>query len=225
MSQGQPRRPQAQGEALQDQPIRYGDVFDVSGELAGQPVAPRDAALLQSAEEAVLGRTQKGGPAAVLQSAAAHNRRAGHVGKGQITGPSADAGAELYGRRVVAESVGGQVVSRFVAPAPVALANPSGALDQDAVTIGHALEAVAAATAGLKPVDQSDAAAVQVAEMCAAGTGGTIPGGVAAAAQAAADHNARAARDEGKVRLRDVLSVRSTLLSSPLSLVFRFAQL
>ena len=215
MSQGQPRRPQAQGEALQDQPIRYGDVFDVSGELAGQPVAPRDAALLQSAEEAVLGRTQKGGPAAVLQSAAALNRRAGHVGKGQITGPSADAGAELYGRRVVAESVGGQVVARFVAPAPVALANPSGALDQDAVTIGRALEAVAAATAGLKPVDQSDAAAVQVAEMCATGAGGTIPGGVAAAAQAAADHNARAARDEDKVRLRDVLSVRSTLLSPP----------
>ena len=119
-----------------------------------------------------------------MQSAAAHNRRAGHVGKGQITGPSADAGAELYGRRVVAESVGGQVVSRFVAPAPVALANPSGALDQDAVTIGRALEAVAA-TAGDKPVDQSDAAAVQVAEVCATGASGTI------------------------------LSVRSTLLSPP----------
>jgi len=229
MSQGQPRRPQAQGEALQDQPIRYGDVFDVSGELAGQPVAPRDAALLQSAEEAVLGRTPKGGPAAVLQSAAALNRRAGHVGKGQITGPAADAGAtvaeaELAGRRVVAESVGGQVVARFVAPAPVALAHPAGALDQDAVTIGRALEAVAA-TAGDKPVDQSDAAAVQVAEVCATGASGTIPGGVAAAAQAAADHNARTPRDEDKVKLRDVLSVRSTLLSSPLSLVFRFAQL
>ena len=123
--------------------------------------------------------------------------------------------AELSSRRVVAESVGGQVVARFVAPAPVALAHPAGALDQDAVTIGRALEAVAAATAGLKPVDQSDAAAVQVAEMCATGAGGTIPGGVAAAAQAAADHNARAARDEDKVRLRDVLSVRSTLLSPP----------
>ncbi|KAG2535243.1 hypothetical protein PVAP13_9NG102400, partial [Panicum virgatum] len=166
---------------------------------AGRPArgAPRRRA-------AAVGGGGRAGPDAEgrVQSAAAHNRRAGHVGKGQITGPAADAGAELYGRRVVAESVGGQVVSRFVAPAPVALANPSGALDQDAVTIGRALESVAAATAGLKPVDQSDAAAVQVAEMCATGAGGTIPGGVAAAA----DHNARAARDEDKVRLRDVLS-------------------
>ncbi|OEL34736.1 hypothetical protein BAE44_0004246 [Dichanthelium oligosanthes] len=62
MSLGQPRRPQ--GEALQapDQPIKYGDVFDVTGELANHPVAPRDAALLQSAEQAVLGLAQKGGP-------------------------------------------------------------------------------------------------------------------------------------------------------------------
>ncbi|RLN42288.1 late embryogenesis abundant protein D-34-like [Panicum miliaceum] len=155
MSQGQPRRPQAQGEALPDQPIRYGDVFDVSGELAGRPVAPRDAALLQSAEQAVLGRTQKSGPAAVLESAAALSARAGHVGKGQITGPAADAGAtvteaELPGRRVVSESVGGQVVARLVTPAPVVLADPPGALDQDAVTIDRALEAVAA-TAEDKP--------------------------------------------------------------------------
>ncbi|RLN17377.1 hypothetical protein C2845_PM02G05200 [Panicum miliaceum] len=210
MSQGQPRRPQAQGEALPDQPIRYGDVFDVSGELARRPVAPRDAALLQSAEQAVLGQTKKGGPAAVLQSAAALNARAGHVGKGQVTGPTADAGAtvteaELAGRRVVSESVGGQVVARFVTPAAVVLADPPGALDQDAVTIGRALEAVAA-TVGDKPVDQSDAAAVQAAEMCATGASVTAPGGVSAAAQAAADHNARAARDEDKVKLRDVLS-------------------
>jgi hypothetical protein len=216
MSQGQPRRPQAQGEALPDQPIRYGDVFDVSGELAGRPVAPMDAALLQSAEQAVLGQTKKGGPAAVLQSAAALNARAGHVGKGQVTGPTADAGAtvteaELAGRRVVSESVGGQVVARFVTPAAVVLADPPDALDQDAVTIGRALEAVAA-TAGDKPVDQSDAAAVQAAEMCATGASVTAPGGVSAAAQAAADHNARAARDEDKFKLRDVLSVRSTLL-------------
>ncbi|VAI36635.1 unnamed protein product [Triticum turgidum subsp. durum] len=50
MSQGQPRRPKG-GEAMQaDRPIKYGDVFDVSGELAAQPVAPRDAAMLQSTE-------------------------------------------------------------------------------------------------------------------------------------------------------------------------------
>ncbi|RCV40920.1 hypothetical protein SETIT_9G093900v2 [Setaria italica] len=213
MSQGQPRRP-PQGEAapqVPDQPIKYGDVFDVTGDLADRPVAPRDAALLQSAEQAVLGRTQRGGPAAVLQSAAALNARAGHVGKGQITGPAADAGAtvteaELPGLRVVTESVGGQAVAKLVTPAPVVATDPSGAADQDAVTIGRALEAVAATAAGGKPVDQSDAAAVQAAEMCATASSATAPGGVAAAAQAAADHNARAARDEDKVKLRDVLS-------------------
>ncbi|EAZ28574.1 hypothetical protein OsJ_12559 [Oryza sativa Japonica Group] len=50
MSQGQPRRPPPDGSGAR--PVMYGDVFDVSGELAGQPVAPRDAAKLQSAEEA-----------------------------------------------------------------------------------------------------------------------------------------------------------------------------
>ncbi|WVZ60541.1 hypothetical protein U9M48_010549 [Paspalum notatum var. saurae] len=216
MSQGQPRRPLGDAQQAQQDhqpPVKYGDVFDVSGELADRPVAPRDAALLQSAEQAVLGQTQKGGPAAVLQSAAALNSRAGHVGRGQITGPAADAGAtvteaELPGRRVVTESVGGQVVAKLVAPARVVLTEPLGALDQDAaVTIGRALEAVAATAAGDKPVDQGDAAAVQAAEMCAAGSRGvTVPGSVASSAQAAADRNARTARDEDKAKLRDVLS-------------------
>jgi hypothetical protein len=84
MSQGQPRRPQ-QGEDLQqhaqEQPVKYGDVLDVSGELAQRRVAPRDAALLQAAEQSVLGGTQRGGPADVLQSAATVNARAGHVGR------------------------------------------------------------------------------------------------------------------------------------------------
>ncbi|KAF0935249.1 hypothetical protein E2562_031543 [Oryza meyeriana var. granulata] len=214
MSQGQTRRPpEGGGVPVQDRPVRYGEVFDISGELGGQPVAPRDAALLQSAEQAVLGQTQKGGPAAVMQSAAAINARAGHVARGQITGPAADAGVTvtetvLPGRRVVTESVAGQVVGQLVTPAPVVATKPSGALDQDAVTIGRALEAAAAATAAAgKMVDQSDAAAVQAAEMRATGSTVTVPGGVGAAAQAAADHNARAAaRDEDKIKLRDVLS-------------------
>ncbi|KAL6894058.1 hypothetical protein ACP4OV_008156 [Aristida adscensionis] len=211
MSQGQPRRPGQHGEATraQDEPIKYGDVFDVSGELAGQPVAPRDAALLQSAEQEVLGRNLKGGPAAAAQSAATRNARAGNVGRCQITGAAADAvtvtEAALPGRRVVAEYVGGQVVGKLVTPAPVAATHPSGALGRDAVTVGAALEAAAEA-AGDRPVSQGDAAAVQVAEMCATGSGATVPGGVSAAAQAAADQNARATRDEDKVKLRDVLS-------------------
>jgi hypothetical protein len=81
----------------QDMPIKYGDMFDVSGELVAQPVAPRDAALLQSAEDIVqgLGHTQKGGPAAVMQSAATLNARDGHVGRAELSGPIADAGVAV----------------------------------------------------------------------------------------------------------------------------------
>ncbi|KAK3149358.1 hypothetical protein QOZ80_3AG0216300 [Eleusine coracana subsp. coracana] len=62
MSQGQPRKPKLDSEEALDQPpIKYGDVFHVvSGELATQPVAPRDAALLQSTVQLVLGHTHRG---------------------------------------------------------------------------------------------------------------------------------------------------------------------
>jgi hypothetical protein len=43
------------------------------------------------------------------------------------------------------------------------------------------------------------------------GVHATIPGGVAAAAQSAADQNAGALSDEDKVKLRNVFSVRSLL--------------
>jgi hypothetical protein len=104
-SQGQPRRRQGEEDMhAQDKPVKFGDVLDVSGELDDQPVAPRDAARLQAAEQSVLGGTQKGGPAAVLQSVATVNARAGHVGRAQTACPVADAGAtitetELAGRR------------------------------------------------------------------------------------------------------------------------------
>ncbi|KAL6843679.1 hypothetical protein ACP4OV_026250 [Aristida adscensionis] len=64
---------------------------------------------------------------------------------------------------------------------------------------------VAVEVAGDRPVSQGDSAAVQVADMCATESGATVPRGVAAAAQAAADENAT--RDEEKVKLRDVRSV------------------
>jgi hypothetical protein len=91
----------------------------------------------------------------------------------------------------------------------MAAKEPSGALEQDAVTIGRALEAAAVAGARGKAVDQSDAATVQAAEMRATGRNLTVPGGVATVAQAAADQNARTMREEDKLKLRDVLSVRS----------------
>ena len=76
----------------------------------------------------------------------------------------------------------------------------------DKITIGEALEAVAA-TAGDKPVEQSDAAAIQAAEVRATGSNLITPGGVASAAQSAASLNRQTDRDEDKVKLGDVLTV------------------
>ncbi|KAL8540785.1 hypothetical protein ACS0TY_002124 [Phlomoides rotata] len=74
------------------------------------------------------------------------------------------------------------------------------------ITIGEALEATAL-TAGHRPVDYSDAAAIQAAEVRATGRTNIVPGGVAAAAQSAATRNARLPRDEDKTKLGDILSV------------------
>lgn len=59
------------------EPITYGDVFNVHGELAEKPVTPRDASMMQRAETALLGHTQRGGAAALMQSAASWNARSG----------------------------------------------------------------------------------------------------------------------------------------------------
>lgn len=74
------------------------------------------------------------------------------------------------------------------------------------ITIGEALEATALA-AGEKPVEWSDAAAIQAAEVRATGRMNIAPGGVAASAQSAATMNARLTRDEDKTKLADVLKV------------------
>jgi hypothetical protein len=73
------------------------------------------------------------------------------------------------------------------------------------IKIAEALEASARAI-GDKHVEPSDAAAIRVAEASAAGRG-AIPGGVSERAQAAVAANARAARDEDKVTMADVLTV------------------
>lgn len=83
-----------------------------------------------------------------------------------------------------------------------------GVIQQTAITIGEALEATAQ-TAGDKPVDQSDAAAIQAAEVRATGSNVIIPGGLAATAQSAAAHNASVNRNEEKIRLNEVLTVHS----------------
>ncbi|OMO80741.1 Seed maturation protein [Corchorus capsularis] len=193
MSQGQPRRPQPQAEADQgdqnQEPIKYGHLFNVQGELANKPIAPQDAAMMQTAETEVLGQTQKGGTAAVMQAAATRNEQAGLVGHNDITDIAGEQGVsvsetDVPGRRIITEAVAGQ---------------------QSAITIGEALEATAH-TAGNKPVDQSDAAAIQAAEVRATGSNVITPGGLAATAQSAAAHNAAVYHDDEKIKLNEVLT-------------------
>ncbi|KAJ0264731.1 Late embryogenesis abundant protein 32 [Hirschfeldia incana] len=205
--QEQPRRPQ--------EPVKYGDVFEVSGELADKTIAPEDANMMQAAETRVFGHTQKGGTAAVMQSAATANKRGGFVRQGEATDLAAEQGVtvaqtDVPGARVTTEFVGGQVVGQYVEPRPVTTTAATDAetlgLDlQSAITIGEALEA-AVQTAGNKAVDQSDAAAIQAAEVRASGTNVIAPGGIAASAQSAANHNATVDLDEDKIKLVDVLA-------------------
>lgn len=116
MSQQQPCRPQEeqQQQQRQQEPIKYGDVFQVSGDLAGQPITPQDAAMMQTAEASVFGEVLSGGPAAAMRAAAAMNERAGAVGRDDVTDVARDGGVavsatEYPDTRVVTESVGGQV--------------------------------------------------------------------------------------------------------------------
>lgn len=198
MSQEQPTR------AGQEQPIKYGDIFEVSDELGSLTITPKDASAMQAAESLALGGTPKGGPAAVMQSAADINQQHGVVGHDDATKVAKNEGVTVSighrdGRRIITETVGGEVVGQYVQPES-GKKTPGG----EAFTIGEALES-AAISAGFKSVDQSDAAAIQAAESRA--SGGVIkPGGVAAAAQSAADFNARTMNLEDKTRLSDVLS-------------------
>ncbi|KAJ4760423.1 hypothetical protein LUZ62_070798 [Rhynchospora pubera] len=84
---------------------------------------------------------------------------------------------------------------------------------EDAVTIGEALEA-AALVLGEKPIDLADAAAVCAAEMRATGLAGVVPGGVGAAALAAAESNMRNEKesDGKKTTISDVLGNASAVL-------------
>lgn len=227
MSQEQPRRPSGHEETSgggEQGAVRYGDVFPaVSGGLAEKPVAPQDAATMQSAENLVFGQTLKGGPAAAMQSAATANERMGAVGHDQATDATAVQGVTVSetrvpgGGRIVTEFVAGQAVGQYLArdddggggiAGPGAGAGVAGK-DITKVTIGEALEATALA-AGDAPVERSDAAAIQAAEARATGLDANVPGGLAAQAQSAAAANSWAWGDEDKATLGDVLAVRVT---------------
>lgn len=117
MSQEQLEKPSDPSETQQQQdPIKYGNVFPVSGELASKPIAPLDAAAMQVAENRVFGQIQTGGPAAVMQAAATINEMAGVVNQDDATdlvqkeGVNVT-GTDIQGGRIITESIGGQVSS------------------------------------------------------------------------------------------------------------------
>lgn len=109
MSQEQARPPQSDRD-----PIKYGDVFNVKGDLASKTIAPRDAATMQAAESRVLGETRKGGPASTVQSAARVNMREGFIGGDDATDVARDPGTKVAERnigddRIITEKIAGQV--------------------------------------------------------------------------------------------------------------------
>ncbi|XP_051142733.1 late embryogenesis abundant protein D-34-like isoform X2 [Andrographis paniculata] len=198
----------------QPEAVKYGDLFDVSGQLASQPIAPEDAEALLSAEKAALGQIPKGGPASVMQSAARLNQQRGllrdHDDDTTIITPGQGATlaqSQLAGYHLITESVAGQVIGQYSQPKEIMMKKYQQQLvDPDAITIGEALEATAL-KAGSKAIDQSDAAAIQAAEVRATGLGHVIPGGIAAEAQSAAAHNLRTTNDRDKTKLEDILTV------------------
>lgn len=94
-------------------------------------------------------------------------------------------------------------MGQFVEPTPVQ-AGRTGMVQETALTIGEALEATAHTLCD-KPVEQSDAAAIQAAEVRATGSNVISPGGLASMAQSAAAYNADCQRDEEKIKMGDVL--------------------
>ncbi|XP_030536107.1 late embryogenesis abundant protein D-34-like [Rhodamnia argentea] len=204
MSQEQPKRPRDEHRREQQpgvEPIKYGNVFSVSGDLASKPIAPQDAAMMQSAEATVLGEPQRGGPVDAMRAAAAWNERAGLVGHEDVTDVAAKEGATVG--RIVSERVAGQVVGQSVEGATAA-AGAQGT-QKSAITISKALEA-AAQSAGDKPVDRSDAAAILVAELRATGTTVAIPGGLGTSAETAAAYNEGTRREDAKIKISDLLT-------------------
>lgn len=106
-----------------------------------------------------------------------------------------------------------QMVEQFSKKAPLtsSLVQEMG-IGGGGITIGEALEATVL-TAGKKPVEWSDAAAIQAAEVRATGRTNIVPGGVAAAAQSAATLNARITKEEDKTKLADILAVPALIKS------------
>jgi hypothetical protein len=103
--------------AAQQGPIKYGDAFNVTGELAAQLIAPKDAAAVRSAEQSVAGvqvPTEKGGgfsAGGFMESAAQYNQTVGAVQPGQASDAAAKQGISITQDPVP----GGRIVTEFVA--------------------------------------------------------------------------------------------------------------
>ncbi|KAL9239677.1 hypothetical protein vseg_013978 [Gypsophila vaccaria] len=184
-------------------PIKFGDVFEMSGQMARQPISPRDAAAMQSAENRAFGKTIKGGPASIMLEAAAKNVESG------LVGPDATFTDEKF--LVEGDPWNESQPSHDQLESAISV---EGMADDDAsgITIGEALEAAAGAI-GDKPVDRADAAAIQVAEMIATGTNAATGSGLGAEAHAAATLNARAVYDEDKTKLSEIIEGATNMLT------------
>lgn len=223
MSQEQSDRPR---DKVAREPVKYGDVFDVGGDLATKPITPQDAATMQTAETTAFGAPPTGGPADVMLSAATLNAQAGLVGGDDVTDAARAQGVTITGTnvpggRIITESFGGQVVGHYVQVAAPATGGGEGkddeggqervnsteAAPQAKVTIGQAVEATIR-TVGDKPVDFSDAAAIAEAEVRATGSTVLSQVGCAAKAQSAAAYNTGISSDEDKLKIKDVVGVK-----------------
>ncbi|XP_050223251.1 late embryogenesis abundant protein 47-like isoform X1 [Mercurialis annua] len=186
---------QQQERREEDGIIKCEDLFSIQGH--------RDAAMMQAADIIMMGDIRKS-DAAKSDSAVLFGRN------------DSVKGTDTQGRRVISESIAGQMVGQYnqkglTSSASFQQGNSGNA--SGGITIGEALEATAL-TAGQKPVEWSDAAAIQAAEVRATGRTTISPGGVAAAAQSAATLNARTARDEDKTKLADILSDATSKLTA-----------
>ncbi|CAO2818912.1 unnamed protein product [Amaranthus hypochondriacus] len=190
-----------------EQPIKYGDVFFVSDQVANKPILPEDAAAMEAGERAVLGRSPLFGPASIMKSAASINVESGHVGPNSTSNEGVKVtDSDMNGIRVVTESVNDEVVGQYVEPdfTGVSVGHGAPTLDREFVTIGEALEAVAL-SAGNHPVDSADAAAIEAAEKRALGVDTLPKGGLGEEAHQAAEFNAKILQVEIRTTMDDIL--------------------
>ncbi|XP_074277452.1 late embryogenesis abundant protein 32-like [Silene latifolia] len=188
--------------------IKFGDVFEMSVHMAEQPISPRDAAAMESAENMAFGKTIKGGPASIMLDAAAKNLQFGLVDPHHHTASSLTQDGEFL---VEGDPWEESQLSHDQLKTAISV---EGMEDEGAsgITIEEALEASARAI-GDKPVDRADAAAIQAAEMIATGSNASLGSGLGAEAQAAATLNAQTIYDEDKTKLFDIIEGATNMLT------------